>query len=140
MSSKRVWAALLVLVALAAATAAAAMLAWRDLNAPLPLTAESSLLQVANGTPFHRVTADLAERELLARPWLLNVYARATGKATRVRAGEYELTRGITPVSLLDKLVGGDVYLHQITIVEGSRFAEVLAALRTHPAIVATEL
>ncbi len=44
------------------------------------------------------------------------------------------------PLTLLAKLVSGDVYLHQITIVEGSRFTEVLAALRSHPAIAATEL
>jgi UPF0755 protein len=71
---------------------------------------------------------------------LLAVYARFTGDATRIRAGEYELTVGMTPLTLLEKLVAGHVYLHQITIVEGSRFAEALAALRSHPAIAATEL
>ena len=43
-------------------------------------------------------------------------------------------------MTLLAKLVAGDVYLHQITIVEGSRFAELLAALRSHPAVEATDL
>jgi UPF0755 protein len=36
--------------------------------------------------------------------------------------------------------VAGEVYLHQITIVEGSRFSEVLAALRSHEAVAATDL
>jgi UPF0755 protein len=106
----------------------------------LQLTGQDPLLRIAAGTPFHRVTADLGKRQVLDMPWLLNLYARATEQATRVRAGEYQLTDGMTPVSLLDKLVRGDVYLHQITIVEGSRFADVLAALRVHPAIAATEL
>jgi len=95
---------------------------------------------VPSGTPFHRVAAELGQRRLVDKPYLLRWYAGATGDAKRVRAGEYQLTPGTTSVTLLAKLVAGDVYLHQITIVEGSRFAEVLAALRSHPAIAATAL
>lgn len=140
MAAKRVWAALSVLVVLAVATAALGALAWRELNTPLQLAGQDPLLRIAAGTPFRRVTADLGERGLLDMPWLLNLYARVTEQAARVRAGEYELADGTTPVTLLDKLVRGEVYLHQITIVEGARFADVLAALRVHPAIAATNL
>jgi UPF0755 protein len=140
MAAKRAWAALLVFVVLAGAAAVAAGLAWRELNTPLALAAGATTLRIPNGTPFHRVTADLAERGLLARPRLLATYAQFTGDATRIRAGEYELAAGITPLTLLEKLVAGDVYLHQITIVEGSRFADMLTALRSHPAIAATGL
>jgi UPF0755 protein len=129
-----------VFVVLAATVLALASLAWRELNTPLRLTADDAWLRIAPGTSFQRVTADLAQRGLIDKAWLLNVYARGTGEATRIRAGEYELTAGTTPLTLLDKLVAGDVYLHEITIVEGSRFAEVLAALRAHPAVGATEL
>jgi UPF0755 protein len=140
MTAKPVWAALTVVVMLSAAALALAALAWRELNTPLPLSAEGTWLRIANGTPLRRVTADLAQQGLLDKPWLLDVYARATGEATRIRAGEYELTAGTTPLTLLDKLVAGAVYLHEVTIVEGSRFAEVLAALRMHPAVSATQL
>ncbi len=140
MAVKRVWAALTVFVVIAATAAALAGLAWRQLHSPLPLTAESRWLRIPSGTSFHRVAADLAAQGLVDQPWLLAVYARFTGDATRIRAGEYELTVGMTPLTLLEKLVAGHVYLHQITIVEGSRFAEALAALRSHPAIAATEL
>jgi UPF0755 protein len=139
MAAKRLW-ALTAIVLLTVAAGVVAALAWRQLNTPLQVSAQDPLLRIAAGTPFNRVTANLAARGLLGQPWLLNVYARVTEKATRVRAGEYELTDGLTPVTLLDKLVSGDVFLHQITIVEGSRFAEVLAALRAHPAIAATDL
>jgi UPF0755 protein len=116
-------------------------LAWRELNAPLQIAAaEGEWLRVPSGTPFHRVAAELGQRRLVDKPYLLRWYAGATGDAKRVRAGEYQLTPGTTSVTLLAKLVAGDVYLHQITIVEGSRFAEVLAALRSHPAIAATAL
>ena len=138
---KAIWIALGVLVLLAASGAALTTLAWRDLNAPLSIAAaEGEWLRVPSGTPFHRVAAELGQRGLLDKPYLLRWYAGATGDATRVRAGEYQLLPGTTSVTLLAKLVAGDVYLHQITIVEGSRFAEALAALRAHPAIAATDL
>lgn len=119
---------------------ALASYAWRQLNTPLPIPEEGAWIEVASGTPLRRVSANLAERGLLKYPQLLTLYARATGDATRVRAGEYQLTPGVTPISLLEKLVSGQVYLHQITVVEGWKFDELLRVLRTHPAIAATEL
>ncbi len=131
---------LIAVVAVAAVGAGFAVLAWRELNTPLRLSTEEAWLRVPSGTAMRRVAAELAERDLLDRPWLLATYARFSGDATRIHAGEYQLTPGTTPLTLLDKLVAGDVYLHQFTIVEGLRFSDVLTALRAHPAIVPTEL
>jgi UPF0755 protein len=122
------------------AVAGIAALAWRDLNAPLPIPDDGVLIEVGTGTPWRRVTANLAERGLLRRPWLLAAYGRVTGDATRIRAGEYQVLPGTTPRSLLAKLVEGEVLLHQLTIIEGSRFVDVLATVRAHPAIVAGTL
>jgi UPF0755 protein len=137
---KRIWVLLVAVLSVAATVAAFAAAAWRDLNAPLPIEAAGEWLRVPSGTSLRGVTSELAERGLLARPRLLSLYGGWTGDATRIRAGEYQLAPGTTPLSLLAKLVSGDVYLHQITIVEGSRFADALAALRGHPAIVASDL
>jgi UPF0755 protein len=131
-------AAALAVVVIVAAGAAA--LAWRDLNAPLAIPAEGAWLEVTSGTPWRRVTTDLGARGLLPRPWLLAAYARLTGDATRIRAGEYQLTTGLTPRSLLEKLVAGEVFLHQVTIVEGARFSDMLTTLRMHPAVAAGSL
>ena len=72
-----------------------------------------------------------------AYPRWLTTYGRVTGDARRVQAGEYRIDAGTTPAGLLAKLVAGEVFLHQLTVVEGWRFAEFLAALRAHPAIIA---
>lgn len=138
---KAILIALGVVVLLAASAAALATLAWRELNAPLAITAaEGEWLRVPSGTSFRSVAAELEQRGLFGKGWLLALYARATGEATQIRAGEYQILPGTTSRTLLAKLVAGDVYLHQITIIEGSRFAEALAALRAHPAIAATDL
>ncbi len=115
--------------------AAAATIAWRELNAPLPLPEPPVLFEVQGGMPLETVTRSLADRELLPTPRLLDWYARLRGDATRIRAGEYELEAGLTPVALLEMFVEGDVYLHRFAIVEGWRFSELAAALDAHPAI-----
>jgi UPF0755 protein len=118
----------------------AAVHASRALRAPLDIPAEGTWLDVDKGAPFWRVTKQLAERGVLEHEWLLKMYARFTGEATRVRAGEYQLSAGTTPLSLLEKLVSGQIYLHQITIVEGWRFDELLTAVRANPAVKASTL
>ena len=115
-------------------------LAWRVLNSPLQLEESRVFLDVPSGTPLWRVSTELAERGLLRHPYLLTWYGRFTGDATRIHAGEYTLVPGMTPIAVLDKLVRGQVHLHQVTIVEGWRFSDALRVIRAHPAIVATEL
>ena len=126
------------LVAIAAATSL--VMAWNALHRPMAIPAGGAWLEVPSGTPLRRVSEDLAERDLLTHPALITGYARLTGDATRVRAGEYQIMPGTTPLTLLAKLVAGQVYLHQLTIVEGWRFKDLLAALRSQPAIVPSTL
>ena len=135
-----VWIALGAIVCAVAAGAAFAAFAWRALHAELPIPPEGAWLDVTSGTPLRRVTTELGERGLLEHPVLLDLYARLRGDATRIRAGEYQLTRGLTPLSLVEKLVSGQVFQHQLTIVEGWRFAELLNAIRADEAIRAGKL
>jgi UPF0755 protein len=137
---KHLWLAAAVVTAGLLGAIVAGVLAQRSLNTPLTIPAEGLRLEVANGASLRRVTTDLAERGILHQPWLLATYGRWTGEATRIRAGEYQLSPGVTPVTLLAKLVSGEVFLHEITIVEGSRFVDALIAIRAHPAIVVGNL
>jgi UPF0755 protein len=132
---KRIWLPLVAVLAVLGATAIFAAFAWRTLHAPLQIPPDGAWLEVVSGMPLRRVSAELASRGLLKHPWVLDVYARASGAATRIRAGEYRVEAGATPLSLVDQLVAGQVFLHQLTVVEGWRFSELLAAVRGHPAI-----
>ncbi len=132
--------ALVAVVTIAAGALAAFNWSWRQLNEPLSVPDDAEPFLVERGTGFAAVTRQLAERGILEHPRLLDWYARFKGMATGIHAGEYDLTPGLTAIDLLQKLVRGDVHLHQFTIIEGLRFDEVLEALRTHPAITATSL
>lgn len=114
--------------------------AQHELDTELALPLEGARVDVASGTSVRRIATELGERGLLETPWVLVAYARFTGDATRIQAGEYEILPGTTPRSLLAQFVAGQVLLHQITIIEGSRFRDVLAAVRAHPAISASTL
>jgi UPF0755 protein len=127
-----------VLVATAAGVGVA--LAWHNLNTPLAIPDDGMRLEVEPGTPLHRLAEQLSEQGLLTHPRVLSSYARLTGQATRIRTGEYQIEPGTTPRMLLDQLVAGRVLLHQLTVVEGWRFVDLLSAIRAHPAIVAGTL
>ena len=114
------------------------VLSWRVgayLNTPLAVPPEGATFEIHPGSAFIRVSNELAATGILSRPNWFSWYARLTGNAARVRAGEYEIEAGTTPVTLLDKFVAGDVRLYSFTIVEGWSFRELVAALAANPAI-----
>jgi UPF0755 protein len=112
---------------------------WRALNSPLSIPGNAQVwLNVPGGAPLTRVASDLADREILRFPRLFVHYARIRGDATRIRAGEYRLHSGTSAVALLDILVAGQVFLHHITVVEGSRANDFYVTLQAHPAISST--
>jgi len=112
-----------------------AAVSWRILGSPMNVSESNEWLIVPPGTTLTRLADDLSERGVLKTPWLLSLYGRLTGEATRIQAGEYIVHDKSTPRQLLTQLVNGEVYLHQITIVEGWRFNEFLVALREHDAV-----
>lgn len=114
--------------------------AWRTLNSPLAIGEEPVVLDVPPGSSLIKLGDELEARGMLKHSRMLAWYARLTGDATRIRAGEYAIRPGTTPIGLLEKLVSGDVIMHQLTIVEGWRFADLLRVVRAHPAITATDL
>jgi UPF0755 protein len=132
----RVAAALVVLL-LCAAAAAVLWSGVRSLDAPLKLTA-ATRFKVPPGVSFAHVATELATQGIVARPRAWILYARWTGLAPAVKAGEYEIQPGSTPRELLKKMVNGQVLLHSFTIVDGWRVQDMLDALRRNPDIVST--
>jgi UPF0755 protein len=106
-----------------------ALFLYRYLEQPLTFSETNSTIEISSGSGFSQITAQLSQRDIISSPVIWTLYARLTGKATRVQAGEYQLVEGLTPASLLDKLVQGDVIKHHITLVEGWNFRQLLQAL-----------
>jgi UPF0755 protein len=129
------WLALVLLLAVAAA--GAAKWALTTLDTPSPLHA-AMRYKVVPGASFAHVANELAAQGVVAHPKIWAQYARWSGQAAAVKAGEYEINPGITPRELLNKMVNGLVLLHSFTIVDGWRVQDMLEALRRNAEVSST--
>ena len=66
---------------------------------------------------------------------LFEMLARASGRASKLKAGSYELEAGKTPLDLLDKIVNGEFSQASIAIIEGWSFAQMRKLIDAHPAL-----
>ena len=111
---------------------AAALIAHRTLFSEIRLLSADSppvKIEVVAGSSLSRVAAELSQAGYLSSPMLFTLWARLQGVANRIQTGEYELSSGITPAQLLDKIVRGDSVQYRITLVEGWTFQQALEAL-----------
>lgn len=126
--------AVLILIGLMAVAALAVtsvgLQANRFLNAPVTVAADGASFEIQPGSAFAQVSNKLADRGIIEHPDFFRWYARLTGMAEAVHAGEYEIASGTTPKQLLEKFVSGEVLLYSMTIVEGWTFRELMAAIQ----------
>ncbi len=124
----------LVLLALIAA-AGVAWWSYGWLHTEIAAIDEPIVYEVPRGASLRSVANDLEQRGVLERPQTWMVAARLARKAGSLKAGEYRLEPGLTPMRVLDVLSSGQVILHGITFIEGSRFIDMLAQLKAHPSV-----
>jgi UPF0755 protein len=124
---RRFFLTLFLLAALAALGLGAAGLWW--VHQPLQLPAPSLDLSVEPGTTPRGVAQAVADAGADVPPQLLYFWFRISGQDRQIRAGSYELERGITPKMLLNVLVRGEEATRSLVLVEGWNFRQVRAAL-----------
>ena len=93
------------------------------------------VFEIPAGSAFASVSRDLAGRGYIEHPDWFRWYARLTGAAGAVQAGEYLIESGTTPRELLKMFVEGEVQLYSFTIVEGWTFRELIAALTENESV-----
>lgn len=116
-----------------------AVAAWslRELDRPGPHAAEVRI-EVKPGSPLRTALQTAADAGALRHPRLLEMYSRALHPARRVTAGRYALPAGVSPRALLAQLEEGRVILESLTVIEGSRYRDLRAALARHPEVAQT--
>jgi len=124
---RRFFSTLFVLALLAALATVAG--AWFWLRQPLPLPAATVDLSIEPGTMPRAVAQAVRDAGVRVDPRLLYAWFRLSGDGQRIKAGSYELERGITPRRLLDKLTRGQESYRAVTLVEGWNWRQVRAAL-----------
>lgn len=85
---------------------------------------------ISAGQNFSAVAKSLSGEGLVKNPLKFKLLARIKGCDKRIRAGEYMLSTGMSPMGMLDKLVRGDVVLHRLTIPEGYNLTQIADAVQ----------
>jgi UPF0755 protein len=109
------------------------------LDAPLEISGDGQVLKVKSGMGIGAIARRLQHQPGLSRPaFYLEAYARLNGLAQRLQAGEYAVSPGLTPRTLIDQIVAGRVIQYSLTVVEGWTFRQLRQALTEHPKLAQT--
>jgi len=115
--------------------------AWqmqRFMDTPVAIPKQGVAFEIPTGSSFTSVARRLVEIELIGSDRWFRLYARWSGEAGAIQAGEYLLTPGATPRSILEQFTSGEVRLYSFTIVEGWNHRDMLSALHANEAVAAT--
>lgn len=105
------------------------------LAAPVQVDEAGTSFEIRPGTSFATISNELEDLGIVSSSDMLRWWARWTGEAASVQAGEYLIAPGTTPRSLLEQFIRGTVQLYSFTIIEGWNHRELLAALQQHPQV-----
>jgi UPF0755 protein len=117
---------------------AAGAVAWwghRWLQTPIASLTAPLIFEVPKGASLRTVASSLNDQNLLDQPQVWTWWARLTQRDHSLKAGEYQLQPGLTPIKLLELLNSGSVLLHSITFIEGSTFADMRKVLAQSPTV-----
>ena len=78
---------------------------------------------------------EISEAGVELDPFLFIILGKLLRVESSIKAGSYEISRGITAMELLNKLTRGDVTQTEITFIEGWTFRQMRERLDAHPDI-----
>lgn len=90
---------------------------------------------IKSGSSLSAVIYDLANKNIIKRPRYLLWYARLNGLSSKMKTGDYRLTKSLTTKEFLNDIFSGKVVQFSLTIIEGWSFQQLLDALNNHPQI-----
>lgn len=123
------------LLLLASLTAGLVFDAHRALRAPLNI-AQHQRLELPPGSRLRDAVGRMSALGVFTQKrqaLYLEAWARLSGVAARIKAGEYSLDPGLSSLDVLALMVGGKTLLHELRIVEGLRFEQALKLVLDHP-------
>lgn len=111
--------------------------AWNWLNTERDFFKKENIFVVSKGASLHSVAKDLEEQSVIRWPKLWVYYAQFT-QQTNIKAGEYEFDSQVSPIKIIAVLNSGKVVQHRVSLIEGTRFVDFVAAIQKHEKILKT--
>ncbi len=110
------------------ALAAAAGLGYY-VSRPLTMPATPFEFDVKQGSSLKNLAQEMHQAGLLDQEWPFVLLARALGKATHLKAGNYELKHPVSSLQLLQIITQGEYSQRKISVIEGWTFKQFRSAL-----------
>lgn len=101
----------------------------------LNITDDSILYSIKSGSSLSAVIYDLKNKNIIKNPRYLLLYARLNGLASKMKTGDYRLTKELTSIEFLNNIFTGKVIQYSLTVIEGWSFKQLIDALNNHPQI-----
>jgi UPF0755 protein len=98
---------------------------------PVTHSAGDRIITIDPGIGTQATIARLEEAGIVRHPTALRIYMTVTGRAGRLKAGDYKFASPISPLQAVDKIRRGDVYYERVTIPEGFNTFEIADLLAT---------
>jgi UPF0755 protein len=130
---KRLLTRLLVLALLLALAFAGLMTWW--VKQPVGLKTTPIEVVIKPNSSVTSVARQLARGGVDIDERLFVLLVRLKQNTADLKAGGYEFAQGATPLTILDKLVRGEVTRYVVTIIEGWDFRRMRATIDAHPAL-----
>jgi len=111
---------------------------WMDYQSALTkpvLVGETVYIEIEKGDSLNRIIDKLVAQKLAVKPFWFKVIALQENALKKLKAGEYELTSGLTLPEIVALFVQGKTKQHAITFPEGWSFKEILHEIEKNPHI-----
>jgi UPF0755 protein len=102
-------------------------------SSPLALRSEKVEFHITPGIGMRAAAGEIVGAGVVLDPWALIVLGKLLRVETSIKAGSYEIGRGINTLELLKKLTRGDVTQTEIAFIEGWTFHQMRERLDAHP-------
>lgn len=112
----------------------AAGIAWWA-KSPILEAGKPIAFEIKPGSSITSTAQQISNAGIALNPQLFALLARVSDKGTRMKAGNYELKAGTTPLTLLDQLARGEFAQESLAIIEGWTFQQMRLAIAEHPSL-----
>ncbi|MBW1893850.1 MAG: endolytic transglycosylase MltG [Deltaproteobacteria bacterium] len=102
---------------------------YRYGSSPAYLSEKKKVFIVKKGQNTNSVTIELLKQGLIREPFKFKLLARIRGLNENIKAGEYLLSPSMTPASVIEKMIKGEVRLRRITVPEGFTIRQIASLI-----------
>jgi UPF0755 protein len=102
---------------------------------PLTLPAIPFEFSINQGYSLKAAARQMQQSGIISNDWIFVWLARALGKSTQIKAGNYQLEEPVTRLELLDMITNGQASQSEVRIIEGYTFNQLRVILNANPVI-----